>query len=90
MTKKYISRVFYIKAQHSLNKSSGEQTLLKILLITGTMLTFTFGFGLVIFDDKKSADKVCLHYSNEDLEIINQYLVSLSHSIKLSKLQLRQ
>jgi len=52
-----------------------EKTFLKILLISGTVLTIFFGILALFLDDKGASEKVCLHYSIEDLDIFNAYLV---------------
>ena len=68
-------RILYIKKQNWVKYHIGEQRLLVLVLIIGGITNLVTAFVLVQHDHQSLLSKICHHYSETNLELINQYQV---------------
>ena len=65
-----IFRILYIKAQNWLKFSVGEKSLLYAMLLFGVTLGLSVALLLVRFDNKNAIKKICLHHSDNYIDIL--------------------
>ena len=68
-------RIIYFKAQSCIVRVGGEKPLLKIFIFAGLFLHTVGALWLTVFDHRNSSEKLCSHYSNEEMIILYSYKV---------------
>lgn len=72
-----IYRILYIKAQGWIKYKVGERCLLQCFILLGLIFQTGLSVTIFYFDDESLVSKACNHFSAEDVDIIQQYHVSL-------------
>jgi hypothetical protein len=71
-------RVLFVRAQNWMRDRIGKRKLFKVMLVIGIVLILIFSFLLAIFDSKNTTERMCFHYSIDDVNIIMDYNVSIT------------
>ena len=69
-------RILYIKNQNWIKYRIGERWLLVLILVVGGILNVSVALIMVQHDHQSLLSKICNHYSEKNLQILEQYLVS--------------
>ena len=63
-------RILYIRKQEWIKKILGDETFLRILLLTGLVVSFVSSYLLAYYDYQGVNKKICTHLSDEDFELL--------------------
>ena len=66
-------RVIFVVGQHWLK--FGERAILNFFLIFGIAGIFVVSLLLALYDEKNTTERICFHFSIQDIEIILSYKV---------------